>query len=796
MNKYQNNLNNANLIIDGLVRKIISKKLTSLIINVVLFGILIYMLLVISKPLISNYVILCSVLLFSFVYLTISINSRSFKAITKTNVLEHINRRLPHYQESSQIIVERNNSPIKNISRKNITERILADEKSGLLKRIMPKTSWKTPVVLLFIIVLVNYFTEDLKFFFNREGLKVELVQDIQMKPIESELGLSILIDKVNIVVSPPIYTKLDEGIHKELNLNIPENSVVNWNVSLNREVDEIFVVLTSTGLQKTKLKMLYYPETNSYFLSRKLQQTQIYNFEVVEKEISQIIEGVYSIVIIKDQSPKIKIAKPRQSLVEYPLSGNHSFSLTADVIDDYGISNVNILASVAKGSGEAVKFRDKVFEFDESERILNSDSKKTSFRYKKQWFLKDLDMEPGDEVYFHIQATDNKQPDMQTSKSGSVIVRWLDDEEIELSAEGIRIGFIPEYFRSQRQIIIETIELIEDKNDLSDIEFKERSVDLGHSQKDLKTKYGQYLGDEVGEGPGEHFGLADGYHGDGEVVNAGTMDTHEEDKEESEHNDEHESEESEKVGDGDALIAKFTHSHGTVEIAPLSECDPKTWMKMAVSEMWQAELHLMLSEPMKALPFEKKAYKYLKEARKADRIYAKRLGFEPPPVTEDRRLTGELNELGSNYINTKGFTNKKSNQKTIRSAFKLINQWKLLNDKQQESFIFSFEELKIISSLKNELLELTKIRPVLIKYVAILEQINISKKLSIRGCLYCINDLQQRLWSLLDNPISHPNVKDDSTGISNQSKKQFLKAIRKLIDTSDINARRNSNED
>jgi len=121
MNKYQNNLNNANLIIDGLVRKIISKKLTSLIINVVLFGILIYMLLVISKPLISNYVILCSVLLFSFVYLTISINSRSFKAITKTNVLEHINRRLPHYQESSQIIVERNNSPIKNISRKNIT---------------------------------------------------------------------------------------------------------------------------------------------------------------------------------------------------------------------------------------------------------------------------------------------------------------------------------------------------------------------------------------------------------------------------------------------------------------------------------------------------------------------------------------------------------------------------------------------------------------------------------------------------------------------------------------------------
>ncbi|MGB0495291.1 MAG: hypothetical protein ACPGJI_02960, partial [Kangiellaceae bacterium] len=497
----------------------------------------------------------------------------------------------------------------------------------------------------------------------------------------------------------------------------------------------------------------------------------------------------------------------PKESLTEFTKSSIPSFELVVNVSDDYDISSAIIQASVAKGSGEAVKFRDKVFEFEQISQLKTKSVKqgnqsrptRSSFRYGKRWQLSELDMEPGDEVYFYVVAKDNKKPEHQLTKSSSVIVRWLDDEETEIAAEGIRIGYIPEYFRSQRQIIIETTQLIEDRSDLDTATFKERSVDLGHSQSDLKTKYGQYLGDEFGEGPEEHFGLADGYHG-GEVSDAGVShssysekDAHDEEHNEADHEEQNEyknnplQREHVEVSDesmghetdlsgASELVSQFTHNHGTVEIAPLSKRDPKTWMKMAVNEMWQAELHLMLSEPAKALPFEKKAYKYLKQARKADRIYAKRLGFEPPPVTEERRLTGEMSEVKSSTIEVKGHVEDSSSEKLYRALFALINQWMMLDEEQKILFKLSNVQLELIKSLKNNLLQQATVRPVLIKYVAILEQVIIKQSLYLADCDECIKDLYARLWIFISDSKSLPLTRVRSTGISKDNEKQYLR--------------------
>ncbi len=793
MNKYFDDLESANLIIDGLIRKVIAKKLSSITLNIILFDILIYKILILAFDSIENHAVIGSIVLFSFVYYFLSINSKAFKAINKTNLLEHINRTLPQYNESSQIILEQSESPIKTILRNDVVKQLLSDYKQGVLSGILPSTGWKLPVLLCAALFLVSFYSEDIKHTLNKQLFKNEMNNEFVSGSNNANTNIKVSIDNILIRVYPPMYTRIKNSSTKDLNLDIQENSVVDWNLALNTKVEDVFINFISSIENDSKYRMLYDSKSNVYSYSQKIAQTQIYHFEVVDRGSTEVLDGVYGIFSIKDQPPKIKIVNPKQSLNEYPKSGTHTFSLSVDILDDYGISDVKILASVAKGSGEAVKFRDKIFEFDSVKENVIDGSKKISYRYKKQWQLKDLDMEPGDEVYFNVIAVDNRQPEVQQSKSSSVIVRWLDDEESELSAEGIRIGFIPEYFRSQRQIIIETIELIEDESDLTLVEFKEKSVDLGHSQNDLKTKYGQYLGDELGEGPGEHFGLADGYHGDGEVDNAGTAESNDD---KLDHGDEHnESEESAKIGDGDALIEKFTHNHGTEEIAPLSSRDPKTWMKMAVSEMWRAELHLMLSEPKKALPFEQKAYKYLKQARKADRIYAKRLGFEPPPVTEERRLTGELNELGSNYINKVGFIERDSNQINIQSVFRLINQWRTLNKEQQELFEVNLSDLEMINRLKQDLLLLSKNRSVLIKYVAILERIRLNKKLSLKQCINCVNDLQKRLWTLISTPISLPNTKNNISGLSSQSEKKYLKAVRILISSPNKERRGENNE-
>ena len=62
--------------------------------------------------------------------------------------------------------------------------------------------------------------------------------------------------------------------------------------------------------------------------------------------------------------------------------------------------------------------------------------------------------MEPGDELYFYIQAKDNHA---QISKTDVYIVSIQDTAQL-LSMDGILSGanIKPEYFRSERQIILD----------------------------------------------------------------------------------------------------------------------------------------------------------------------------------------------------------------------------------------------------------------------------------------------------------------------------------------------------
>ena len=62
---------------------------------------------------------------------------------------------------------------------------------------------------------------------------------------------------------------------------------------------------------------------------------------------------------------------------------------------------------------------------------------------------------------------------------------------------------------------------------------------------------------------------------------------------------------------------------------------------------MWDAELHLRMGEPQKALPYEYQALKLIKEVQQASRVYVERVGFEPPEIkVAEKRLSGELDEI------------------------------------------------------------------------------------------------------------------------------------------------------
>src|ERR1700759_5522833 len=71
------------------------------------------------------------------------------------------------------------------------------------------------------------------------------------------------------------------------------------------------------------------------------------------------------------------------------------------------------------------------------------------------------------------------------------------------MSLEGITLptNIKPEFFRSERQIIIETEQLLKEKDTIAVQAFKDKSNDLGIDQKLLRLRYGKFLGEEAEEG-------------------------------------------------------------------------------------------------------------------------------------------------------------------------------------------------------------------------------------------------------------------------------------------------------
>ena len=92
--------------------------------------------------------------------------------------------------------------------------------------------------------------------------------------------------------------------------------------------------------------------------------------------------------------------------------------------------------------------------------------------------------------------------------------------------------------------------------------------------------------------------------------------------------------------------LEAFAHEHDNGEEATFFVQSVRAKLKAALTVMWDAELYLRLYEPSKSLPYQYTALKLLKEISNDSRIYVHRTGFDPPPLKEEKRLTGDLTEI------------------------------------------------------------------------------------------------------------------------------------------------------
>jgi len=434
-------------------------------------------------------------------------------------------------------------------------------------------------------------------------------------------------INKVVLTIVPPAYTGLKTIKSKNLNAKAVKQSQLYWILEANDQVSDIYLEVSGSENQKLHLHQ------GKFTIALRLKENGFYNFKVVGHNGKERTTDLYRLEAIEDQPPEIALTGiDKYTTLDYV--DNKKVSFRASLADDFGLSDAYITATVSKGSGESVKFREEQLTFDHA---LSKGAKSASL--SKTINLDSMKMTPGDELYFYVEALDNRVPSQQRTRTETYFLSIRDTTDIEFSLAGsLGVDLMPEYFRSQRQIIIDTEKLIKGKRKIDTHDFNYKSNELGFDQKTLRLKYGQFMGEESESGIAIETEETVGNPEEGDPL---TNYTHDHDND-----NEHNLVDTEHKEDEEDPLHQYKHNHDDPEEATLYTASIKGMLKQAMAEMWDAELYLRLYQPEKSLPYQYKALKLIKQIKNHARIYVHRIGFDPPPLKEDKRLSGDLKEV------------------------------------------------------------------------------------------------------------------------------------------------------
>tara|TARA_R110000868_G_scaffold243082_1_gene498799 strand:- start:22 stop:2241 length:2220 start_codon:yes stop_codon:yes gene_type:complete len=560
------------------------------------------------------------------------------KDINKTVGFIDANLKEATYSSGLLLVSDQELTSLSKLQQYNVSQEI----KSKLQTLTPPNTIRRALLVscLLIIIGGLGYKTNVFKGFSN-PLLNAKEKSKIIFTPIDSVSKNAVLkpeLSSQKITIIAPNYARVAKITTENPNVKALVNSSVSWELSFNKKVSEVVMELNG------KTQPLELTE-EGYYIKLQVKESGIYNFRFKDLNRNTYLSDLYSIEAVGDEAPKVEISGiPQYSYFDFGQENQIQF--TTSLIDDYGIDDAYIIATVSKGTGESVKFREEKISF-------NNEIKKGAKQLQlgKKIRLNDLKMEMGDELYFYVEVFDQKQPKPNRSRSETFFAVIKDTSTNLFAVEGaLGVDQMPDYFRSQRQLIIDTEKLIKERSKLTKEDFKFKSNELGFDQKALRLKYGQFMGDEseMDVAPNEM---------ENEKDHDQESENHEDDDPLEKYTHDHDGANEqhlvpEKAEEKEDPLHDYIHNHSDPEEATLFEESLKTKLRKALNIMWDAELHLRLYNPEKSLPYQYQALKLIQEIKNSARIYVHRIGFDPPPIKEDKRLTGDIKGI-KNYQKT-----------------------------------------------------------------------------------------------------------------------------------------------
>jgi len=512
--------------------------------------------------------------------------------ISEHDVSRLLDQTYPQLEESSSLV-------LKNYENLNILERLQAEKIENEMQNILTPAliyiRLKLSAIFLIISVLVSALIVNTDFSTStnsRSGIEKDvapLIPDIILPEISS----------IRLKVIPPSYTNRNTRVQQQFSATVEDGAMLEWVIETSRPVSKLNFIFNDKETYKLRSQN---KAGTKWTFSKTINKPGFYQVELDGK-----LSDLYKLETIKDEPATIRITSPKQySTIDF--GEPQRTNLQVQINDDYGINDSYISATISSGQGESVKFKEQVIRFSES---ING---KQEYKLQKTIDLRTLGMVPGDELYFYINATDSRK---QQSRSDVYIVTIQDTAKL-MSMDGMLggINLVPEYFRSQRQIIIDTEKILKEKNSISEEEFKNRSNNLGIDQKLLRLRYGKFLGEETDEEIGE------------------------------EHDEHTAAEESAAFGDAEKIMDAYAHKHDIAEDATFFEPELKAQLKATLTEMWKSELRLRTYKPEEALPFEYKALRLLKDLQQKSRAYVSKTAIKTPAIKAEKRLTAELDKI------------------------------------------------------------------------------------------------------------------------------------------------------
>ncbi len=444
-------------------------------------------------------------------------------------------------------------------------------------------------------------------------------------------------ITKVELLVTPPAYTRRVAFVPPAASFQCPQGSRVRWLVRVNKAASAAPVL--ELGSQKLTLRPVAGQPTQ-FVTEQVLRASALYRLRFAGQTSDD-----YAIDVRPDQLPTIRIQTPKPYTLIAAVGTRPEVPVRAVLRDDYGLTRAELVITVAQGQGEAVKFHE--VRRDLSAALGGQPGEATVGSLLN---LPKLGLTYGDELYFYLQARDNNG---HAARSDAFLVQWQDTAAATSALDmGMGVNTAPAYFRSERQIIIDTEKLIAEKARLTAAEFTNRANALGFDQQSLRLRYGKFLGEEAEKGLGVTAGPPTADEPASPTAEAPTADAPAEAKPPTpaaEADDDHHPEapagrNASPTAATDALMDPYMHKHDDAETADFLEPAVKAKLHAVLDEMWAAELRLRTGQPAAARPFEYRALRLLKQVQQQTRAYVKKAGFTPTPLPEATlRLTGEL---------------------------------------------------------------------------------------------------------------------------------------------------------